>query len=144
MPRVTSTLDRDKRAKPTTRTKRAVTRKAASPAKRRKRRATPMIEVRASSSVKGSAALDAHVEQVVAAGLSRFSAQLTRIDVYLRDDNAAKKGPDDKRCRIEARPASQRALSVSATSSTIERALLSAVGKMKRKLSSRLVRRARG
>lgn len=120
------------------------TKKGTAPSKRRKGRATPMIEVRTTSSVPGSARLDAQVEKVVNAGLSRFSPRLTRIDVYLTDDNAAKRGADDKRCRLEARPTSHRAVSVSATSDTVERALASAVGKMQRKLSSLVAKQARG
>ena len=116
----------------------AKSRKKAAYAKPRVERKGPIIEVRASSSVQGSAKLDKHVEDVVSTALTRFAARLTRIDVHLTDENAAKKGLNDKRCQIEARPASRKPLSTSATAATVEKALVLAVGKMKRKLASRL------
>lgn len=123
----------DAEAKP-----RAGSRKKVAYARPRVKRKSPIIEVRASSSVRGSATLDKHVEDVVSRALAHFAARLTRIDVHLTDENADKKGLNDKRCQIEARPASRKPLSTSATAATVEQALVSAVGKMKRKLASRL------
>ena len=112
-------------------------------ARARTRRASPLIEVRTASSVAGSAALDAFAEEFVTGALSRFMPRVTRIDVHLSDANADKKGDNDKRCQIEARPASQQPVSATATAGTIEKALSSAVGKMKRLLAKRLDPRVR-
>lgn len=108
----------------------------------RKTRATT-ITVRTARSVAGSAALDARVKKVVGRALARFAGRLTRIVVYLRDDNAEKSGSADKRCQIEARPAAQQPVSAAAASETLEKALALAAGKMKRLLASRLGRRRR-
>jgi ribosome-associated translation inhibitor RaiA len=102
-----------------------------------------LIEVRTGSSVKGSAGLDAFAEKIVTGGLSRFMPRVTRIDVHLSDANAERTGGDDKRCQIEVRPASQQPVSATATAATIEKALTSAVSKMKRLLAKRLDRRVR-
>jgi hypothetical protein len=106
-------------------------------------RPTPFIKIRASSSVEGSANLDAYARSVVARGLSRFAGRLTRISVYLSDENAEKESPNDKRCQIEARPASQKPVSVSATATQVKKALSIAVGKMKRLLSARFDKQSR-
>jgi len=110
----------------------------------RRGRGSPLIEVRAASSVKGSAGLDAFAEQVVTAALSRFLPRLTRIDVHLSDDNAAREGGNDKRCQIEAHPASQQPVSASATAATLEKALTTAANHMKRLLTRRLAPHVRG
>jgi hypothetical protein len=111
--------------------------------KARMERSTPLIEVRTSNTVQGSAKLDAYAESVVTRGLSRFAGRLTRIDVYLSDENAERESPNDKRCQIEARPASQEPVSVSATATKVEKALTIAVGKMKRLLSARFDKQSR-
>jgi hypothetical protein len=114
-------------------------------AKARKVRTSPLIEVRTANSVKGSAGLDAFAEEVVTGGLSRFMPRVTRIDVHLSDANADKKGDEDKRCQIEVRPASRQPVSATATAGTIEKALTTAVGKMKRLLTTQFGReRSRG
>ena len=113
--------------------------------KARKRRASPLIEVRTASSVKGSAGLDAFAEEIVTGALSRFMPRVTRIDVHLSDANADRQGDDDKRCQIEVRPASRQPVSATATAGTIEKALTTAVGKMKRLLTTQFGReRSRG
>ena len=108
-------------------------------------RTSPVIEVRTANSVKGSAGLDAFAEEVVTGGLSRFMPRVTRIDVHLSDANAGKEGDGDKRCQIEVRPASRQPVSATATAGTIEKALTTAVGKMKRLLTTQFGReRSRG
>ena len=112
-------------------------------AKTRKRRTSPLIEVRTASSVDGSAGLDAFAEEIVTGALSRFMPRITRIDVQLSDANADRKGGNDKRCQIEVRPASRQPLSATATAGTIEKALTAAASKMKRVLAKRLDPRVR-
>lgn len=124
-------------------TPRVVKKAPTSPPTPRATRSTPLIQVRTSASIDGSAKLDAHTESVVAQGLSRFAARLTRIDVYLNDVNAEKKGSDDKNCRIEARPASAAPVSVAAAAPTVEKAIVVAVGKMKRLLAGRFDKQTR-
>jgi len=111
--------------------------------KARMARPTPFIKIRTSNSVQGSAKMDAFARSVVARGLSRFAGRLTRIAVYLSDENAEKEGSNDKRCQIEARPASQKPVSASATANKVEKALTIAVGKMKRLLTARFGKQSR-
>ena len=114
-------------------------------AKSRKRRASPLIEVRTDSSVKGSAGLDAFAEEVVTGALSRFLPRVTRIDIHLSDVNAGKTGGHDKHCQIEVRPATEQPVSTTAAAGTIEQALTGAANKMKRLLATRFGRaRTRG
>jgi len=52
-----------------------------------------------------SDAIEAKVREAVEKAVGRFGDRVTRVEVHLGDVNAHKKGPDDKRCMIEARPA---------------------------------------
>lgn len=129
--------------KKTTATASSAVRKAGRLARPKKERDTPMIEVRTANSVKGSAGLETHVTQMVDSKLSRFYARLTRVDVHLSDVNADKKGGDDKRCTIEARPASLKPVSVTAAAATVEKAVAATVTKMKNLLDTRFGKLAR-
>ncbi len=54
-----------------------------------------------------SDALDEHVGQELDSAIGRFAPRITRVEVHLSDDNGPQKeGPRDKRCLMEARPAS--------------------------------------
>jgi len=50
-------------------------------------------------------ALDAHVREKVGSALGRFADRVTRVEAHLKDENAGKSGPADKRVVLEARPA---------------------------------------
>lgn len=53
------------------------------------------------------------VTATVEAGLGRFDHMLTRVEVYLSDENsAAKGGGADKTCKLEARPANHQPVTV--------------------------------
>jgi ribosome-associated translation inhibitor RaiA len=85
--------------------------------------------------------LSQRVEAMVAAGLDRFAPHLTRVEVHLGDVNAAKGGAADKRCMIEARPASHQPVSVTHHAATIALALDGALDKAKRALDRALAAR---
>ncbi|MEZ6235024.1 MAG: HPF/RaiA family ribosome-associated protein [Phycisphaerales bacterium] len=56
------------------------------------------------SGTERSDALDGRVRASVEGELSRFAERLTRVEVHLSDNNAAKSGPGDKAVVLEARP----------------------------------------
>jgi len=82
------------------------------------------------------AALSTSIEAELHRLLDRFDSQLTRIEVFLTDENAAKSGPRDKRCVIEARPKNYQSLSVTDESSEVETAVSGAAKKMQRLLET--------
>ncbi len=54
-----------------------------------------------------SDALDEHVRAELESAIGRFAERITRVEVHLSDENSPQKeGPRDKRCLMEARPAS--------------------------------------
>jgi hypothetical protein len=62
------------------------------------------IQVNTSNGVENTESLERWAETYLNETFTRFSRDITRIDVQLSDENhSAKSGPADKRCTLEAR-----------------------------------------
>lgn len=72
--------------------------------------------------------------------LSRFSHQITRVEVHLSDEDGNKEGLKDKRCLLEARLAGMNPIAVTNTADTDEQAVQGAVDKLKTSLETILGR----
>jgi len=72
--------------------------------------------------------------------LSRFSHQITRVEVHLSDENGPKEGQNDKRCLIEARLEGMKPIAVTNNANTHELAVEGAVEKLKTTLETILGR----
>jgi ribosome-associated translation inhibitor RaiA len=93
------------------------------------------VEIHTDTRVEGTADAIAELTEVVEHGLARFKDRLTRVEVHLSDLNGPK-GGIDRRCMIEARPASHQPVAVHHDSETDIEALHVAVDKMKRLLTT--------
>ncbi|MDQ2827294.1 MAG: ribosomal subunit interface protein [Actinomycetota bacterium] len=98
------------------------------------------IEVTTDHNVDGSEELTSQIVAEVGAALARFSDQLTRVEVHLADENAAKGGGADKRCTVEARPAGQQPVAVTHHGATVHEACSGALRKLGNLLESRFGR----
>ncbi len=92
------------------------------------------IQVNTGHNIKGSAELNEFINESFSSTFERYENALTRIEVHLSDENAAKSGPNDKRCLLEARLSNHKPLSVSAESDTIHKAITSARQKLLKSL----------
>ena len=70
--------------------------------------------------------------------LSRFSENITRIEVHFSDENGPKTGQDDKKCLLEARLQGLQPVVVSAMDGTYELAIYAAIVKLKAVLEKTL------
>ena len=78
------------------------------------------IQINTDKNISGHEALTLSIEDILRPDLSRFSDQITRIEVHLSDENsAAKSGTPDKRCLLEVRLAGEHPISVSEQAQTI-------------------------
>lgn len=103
-----------------------------------------LIQINTDGNIKGSERLFEKLEGVIRDAVDRFSEQITRVEVYLSDENSANKpGLDDKRCLLEARLTGLKPTSVSNEAATIELAVDGAVEKLMRSLDSTLGRLGR-
>ncbi len=94
------------------------------------------IQVNTDKNVEGSEELTRQVEMVVEGSLGRFSDWITRVEVQLSDESSGSKARDnDKRCVMEARPASLQPISVSHQGATLDQALKGCAKKLARLLN---------
>ncbi|WP_203934897.1 hypothetical protein [Virgisporangium ochraceum] len=86
---------------------------------------------------------DAMAERIgddLESALSRFSDEITRIEVHFSDENAGGSGGSDKRCMIEARFAGARPAAVTHHAAAAGEACSGAVHRLKALLGSRYER----
>jgi ribosome-associated translation inhibitor RaiA len=99
------------------------------------------IQFNTDKNVASDEGLIALSKSLLSEGLSRFSQQITRVEVHLSDEDGNKDGFDDKRCMVEARLAGMQPIAVTNHANTYEQALFGAIGKLKNsleKISGRL------
>lgn len=99
------------------------------------------IQFNTDKNVASDEGLIALSKSLLSEGLSRFSQQITRVEVHLSDEDGNKDGLNDKRCMVEARLAGMQPIAVTNHANTHEKALFGAIGKLKNsleKISGRL------
>jgi ribosomal subunit interface protein len=92
------------------------------------------ILVNTDHNIEGHEALARHIEADVRAALARFDDQITRVEVHLSDENAA------KRCRMEARCAGRQPVAVSHDGTSLQEAYDGAAKALQRLLDTSLGR----
>ena len=99
------------------------------------------IELSTDGNIDGREALATQIDEVVKNALSRFSDQITRVEVHLSDQNSDKKeGDDDMRCMMEARLEGRKPIAVTNHAATVDQAFDGAVEKLARLIESTLGR----
>ncbi len=96
------------------------------------------IQVNTDNTISGREDVTRFVETVITSKLGAVSSAITRIEVHLQDTNAEKKGPDDKRCMVEARLEGRKPVSTTDTADTLQSAITGAVDKMRNLLDREL------
>lgn len=100
------------------------------------------ILVNTDSQIEGSAKLTQEVETKVQQTLGRFGDRITRVEVYLSDENGSQKfGDADKRCVIEARLGGLQPITVRHMGSSLDQAIDGAAEKLEKTLKRTLGRK---
>ncbi len=94
------------------------------------------IQVSTDHNIKGSALLNSYVVETLTSALERFKGIITRVEVHLTDENAAKSGGQDKRCLMEARVAHHQPIIVRHNADNIHQAIQETSDKLERSISS--------
>ncbi|PKP47056.1 MAG: hypothetical protein CVT94_12655 [Bacteroidetes bacterium HGW-Bacteroidetes-11] len=68
---------------------------------------------------------------LISEALSRFTQQITRLEVHFSDEDGSKDGLNDKRCMVEARLAGMQPIAVTNQANTHEQAMVGALDKLK-------------
>ncbi|MBK5284839.1 MAG: HPF/RaiA family ribosome-associated protein [Bacteroidia bacterium] len=98
------------------------------------------IQFNTGHSITASEKLRAPLEAMITDALSRFSSQITRLEVHLSDEDGDKNGENDKRCMIEARLEGMKPIAVTNHANTHEEAVEGAIVKLKTSLDTILGR----
>jgi ribosomal subunit interface protein len=102
------------------------------------------IQVNTDRHIDGTQDLKDRVRDVVARAVERFGERITRIEVHLSDENSgARGGPDDMRCRLEARLAGVDPMTVSHQAATVDQAVAGAADKLEKLLGRHVDRQQR-
>ncbi len=86
--------------------------------------------------VDGGHAMSDHLDSVVKEALGHYGERITRVEAHLTDANgAAKGGPDDIHCTLEARPVGLEPVVVKDRAATAHQAIHGALRKLERALA---------
>lgn len=96
------------------------------------------IQFNTDHNINGLESLEAKMNAIITDEMSRFSDQITRIEVFLSDENGHKKGHNDKKCTLEARLEDMQPLAVSDHANNHEVAVKGALVKLKTVIETRL------
>jgi hypothetical protein len=96
------------------------------------------VQLNTGHEIAGTEELAAAVRSVVENAANGMQDQVTRVEVHLHDENAAKGGDDDKRCMMEARIAGLDPLTVTHRAGSIDEAVDGAGHKLRRVLEGAL------
>lgn len=98
------------------------------------------IQINTDKNINGDERHQEHFTSLIKEALKRFESHITRIEVFLKDENGEKDGLKDMSCAIEARIEGKQPIAVSTKSDTIERALEGAIEKLKTSLETTIGR----
>ena len=88
------------------------------------------IEFNTDKNVIGNEELIASSTSLISEELSRYSQQITRVEVHFSDEDGNKDGFKDKRCMVEARLAGMKPIAVTDHANTHEQAITGALNKL--------------
>ncbi|WP_426247844.1 HPF/RaiA family ribosome-associated protein [Pseudomonas sp. TWR3-1-1] len=92
------------------------------------------IQVHCDKHIKNDVRLEEWVNTTVKDSLDLYKDDITRVDVFLSDENGGKSGPNDKRCKMEARPKGHQPLIVTEDADSVDRAVEGAAEKLQHAL----------
>lgn len=100
------------------------------------------IQVNTGRQIESGTSLTDEVESTLQHALARYADRITRLEVFLSDENSSQKsGDSDKRCVIEARLGGLRPVTVSHQASSLDQAVAGATDKMEKTLKRTLGRK---
>ena len=98
------------------------------------------VQVHTDDKIQGGESLAQWVQTEPQERMARFREYVTRIEVFLTDEDAGKSGANDKRCRLEARPAGRQPVTVTADADKVADAFTGAIDKLIRAIDNDLGR----
>ena len=102
------------------------------------------VQVHTDNHIEGTEAMAQWASSTLAAALSRFSAQISRVEAHLSDENAGKKNTEESiQCTLEVRLEGHQPLVLKHHGANLNQAIDGAAEKMARLIDSTLGKTAR-
>lgn len=95
-----------------------------------------IIQINSDNNVTIHPNFNAEISELLTTKLSRFSDQITRIEIHFSDQNGQKGGVKDKKCNLEARLEGRQPIVVTEINDTLGQAATGAIEKMKAALTT--------
>ncbi|MBN1185500.1 MAG: HPF/RaiA family ribosome-associated protein [Bacteroidales bacterium] len=92
------------------------------------------IQFNTDKNITGSEGLIASATSLISEELSRYSQQITRVEVHFSDEDGNKDGINDKRCMMEVRLAGMKPIAVTSQANNHQQAFFGAIDKLKTSL----------
>jgi endonuclease IV len=100
-----------------------------------------IIQINTDKNIIGSQELTSSLTALISDELSRFKAQITRLEVHLSDEDGKKNGINNIKCMLEARLENMQPIAVTEQSATNDRAVKGALKKLKTLIETSLGRK---
>ncbi|MBP6671639.1 MAG: HPF/RaiA family ribosome-associated protein [Bacteroidetes bacterium] len=94
------------------------------------------IQINTDNTIQGHAAFTTEISSKVESAFSRFSEEITRVELHLSDENGEKSGRDDKKCVLEVRLKGKQPIAVTEQNVTLDKSISGAIEKMTRLIES--------
>ena len=102
------------------------------------------VQIHTDNHIEGTEAMAQWASSTVKTALGRFAGQITRVEVYLSDENAGKKNTAESiQCTMEARLEGHQPLAIKHHGANLNQAIEGAAEKMDRLIDSTLGRTTR-
>lgn len=99
------------------------------------------IQVNTDHNVKGGHLLIKYVEGLLNESLNNFKDEVTRVEVFVSDENSHKGGDDDLRCTMEARIRGMQPIAVTHNDENIDLAIAGATDRIVRSVRKTIQKR---
>lgn len=97
-----------------------------------------MIQFNTDKTIVGQERQQAHYTALIEEAFQRYASDITRIEIYLKDENGKKTGRNDQSCSLEARLEGMQPITVTSKAASLELATSGAIDKLRSALDTTL------
>ncbi len=88
-----------------------------------------IIQINTDKTLNGDLRMQEYFTSQVEESFKRYQAQITRVEIHLKDENGKKEGPNNVSCTLEARLRGRKPIAITSQADTMELALMNSIKK---------------
>lgn len=89
-----------------------------------------LIQINTDKNIEGTTEMISHFSELIQHQLERFDEHITRVVVFLSDENGSREAGNDKKCVLEVRPKGQDPIVLTTVTDAIHQSVKTAAEKM--------------